>query len=165
LFPNFLDGTADVGFNDEIDELRGNRGGGVGIGDERDRLLNFADQRVEVVAAGDFQGSFATDLKIDGGGNRATAGVAEDEDQLAVGDSTGILEAAKNLLLGDVAGNADAENIADAEVEEDFGGGSGVDAGQDSGEWVLAGSRPGHIAAEITIEPPPRAETLVAVSK
>ena len=84
--------------------------------------------------------------EVDGRGHRAAPGVPHDQDQLRPGHGAAVLHAAQHLPAGDVAGDADAEDVAHPQVEDQLGGRAGVDAAEHDGQRVLPagrGARPG----------------------
>ena len=67
----------------------------------------------------------------------AAAVVAEDHDQRHPEHADAVLEGAQDGVVDDLAGGADHEDVAEAQVEDDFGGEPGVRAAEDDGERVL----------------------------
>src|SRR5581483_7768738 len=76
--------------------------------------------------------------ELEGGGDGAATGMAQDEHELGAGDGAAVFDAAEYFAAQDVAGDAHAENVAQREVEDDFGGGARVDAAENDGHGVLA---------------------------
>ena len=87
-----------------------------------------------------------------GGGDGAALRVAHHNDQLGAYDGAAVLHAAKHLGAGDVAGDADAEDVAESEVEDDFRRGAGVDATENDGQRVLTA---GGVPAQTGLAAPP----------
>ena len=78
---------------------------------------------------------------LDGGFDGAAVGVAENEDERDVEFGDGVLRAALDGNPGavdHVASDADDEQIADANVKQDFGRDAGIGAGDDDGFGILS---------------------------
>ena len=99
---------------------------------------------------------------VAGGGDCAAAGVAFDDDDFGAGDLAGVFHAGEDLVSGDIACDADAEDVAEADVEDEFGGGAGVDAAEDDGEGVLGVCGAVDLADEVAVEALACDEALVA---
>ena len=127
------------------------------------RLLNDPNDRLEMLAAGGLGRGFCRAGQLDGRGHGAAPRVPHDENQLRPGHGAGILHAAQDLATDDVPGDADAEDVAQAQVEDQFGGRAGVDATEHHGQRMLPGGRGVDLAAEVAGQPLPGAEPLVAV--
>src|SRR5262249_31734413 len=69
---------------------------------------------------------------------RAAGRVAHHQDDLRADDLTGVLDASEDVVVGDVAGHARVEHVADAEVHDRFGGRAGVDAAQEGRGRILS---------------------------
>ena len=72
--------------------------------------------------------------------HRTTTAVPQNHDERHVEFGNGVLDAAfddSTRAADDVAGDAHYKNIADANVEEDFGGHSGIGAADDDGLGIL----------------------------
>ena len=67
--------------------------------------------------------------------------VADDGDELLTSGLRGKFQAAENVRVHDIAGDAGVENIADALIENQFRTGARVEATDDGGEWKLAVAR------------------------
>lgn len=111
----------------------------VGLGDEGNGIPRFAlgglDGGFEGLEEGvnPSRGMAAADRC----GDSATFGVAENDDQVGVKVFDGVFDTADSLVGDDVAGDADDEEIADALIEEEFGGNPGIGTTEDDGERVL----------------------------
>ncbi len=125
----FIDLHADVGLDDLVDELGVGRAA-VGA----DRGLHGVDGRFDLVEQG---GQVADFHAVAGAHNRSTGGVAHDHDQLGTGRGGGELEAAEEVGVDDVTGDATDKDIAHALVEDDLRGRARVQAGQHHGEGEL----------------------------
>jgi hypothetical protein len=78
--------------------------------------------------------------------------VAFDDDDFGTGDLAGVFHAGEDLVGSDIACDADAEDVAEADVEDEFGGGAGVDAAEDDGERVLGVGGAVDLADEVAVE-------------
>ncbi len=128
-----------------------------------DRLLDVVDDVVEVLAARGLGGRPGLADEVDGRGHSAAPGVPHHQDQLRPGHGAAVLHAGQHLPARDVAGDADAEDVAHAQVEDQLGRRAGVDATEDDGQRVLPLGRGADLAAEVAGQPPAGAEPLVAV--
>ncbi len=52
--------------------------------------------------------------------------MAQDENEFGSSDGTGVLHAAQHMLAGDIAGDAHAEDVPQAHVEDQFRGTAAV---------------------------------------
>jgi hypothetical protein len=125
-----FDSAADVGPDSVFKRVAGQvfalNDGGL---DRVDEVVDGSGERVLVVEV------------LDGGFDGSALRVAEDEDGGHTEFGNGVLDGTFDggSCSGDVvAGDANDEEIADAEVEEDFGGDSGVGASDDAGDRSLA---------------------------
>src|SRR5438445_12690410 len=75
---------------------------------------------------------------VNGTLDRAACGVAHDQHDLRAGYLAGELHATEDVIVGDVAGHAGVEHVADAEVHDRLGGGAGVDAAQEHRGRILS---------------------------
>ncbi len=79
---------------------------------------------------------------LDGGLDRTALAVAEDHEEVDAQLGYGVFDAALDGGSGAadvVAGDADDEEFADAEIEEDLGWDAGVGTADDGGDGILAG--------------------------
>src|SRR5690606_33311878 len=76
-------------------------------------------------------------VALHGGVDRSATGVPHDNDQFGSGDSAGILDAPENLVLGNIACNADTEDITDAHVEDEFTRIATIDTTENHGQRSL----------------------------
>ena len=100
-------------------------------------------------AAGDYGGSLAAVIEIDRRLDGAATGVAHDQNEACAGHGAGELHAAEDFFFGHVAGDADDEGIADAEVEDELHGTAGVDATEHDGHRELRGGGGVHLAGVV----------------
>ena len=63
--------------------------------------------------------------------------MAQDHDQGHAEDADAVLQRAEHGVVEHMAGRADHEGVAEAQVEDDFGRQPGVGAAEDDGERVL----------------------------
>src|SRR5436190_13100090 len=107
-----------------------------------DRLVDrgadvFHDELQMKAAGADFRAVLSE--AVDGLGDGAAARVAEDEDQLRAASRAAIFDASDDFPADDVAGDANAKDVAESEIENDFGRGAGINTAQDDGQWMLTG--------------------------
>lgn len=125
-----LDGELDVALDGEGDllfavEVFGEVGqGGFNAVEERDDFVGLLGRLGGMV---------------DGGLDGTALAVSEDEDQLDIEVIDPVFDAGGDVGVGDVAGDADDEEVAEALVEEEFRRHAGVGAAEDDGEGVLGG--------------------------
>ena len=100
----------------------------IGLGQRGQRRLEVLEQRRDIAEL---------DI-VDGALDRAAGVVPEHDNRLGALDLGCIFEAADNIRVDDVAGDARAEHIADAQVENQFGRNAGIDAADNGGERCLA---------------------------
>ena len=88
----------------------------------------------------DEAGDLSVELSAGGcRGDGAALGVTHDDEEGRVEVADAVLDGAGFAVTGDITGDADDEDIADAAVEDAFDGEAGVGAGEDGDEGVLAG--------------------------
>ena len=126
-------------------------------------MLNVLYDMVEVLATGGLGGGPVIADEVDGRGHGAAPSVPHDQDQLCPGHGTAIFHAGQYFPARDVAGDADAEDIAHAQVEDQLGGRAGVDATEHDGQRVLPFGRGADLAAEVAGETSAGAEPFVAI--
>ena len=81
-------------------------------GAEVDGLLELQDESVNVITACRLGGLLLASDQIHRCIDGSTTGVSHHDDKLGSRDDTGILHAADEFFLGDVARDTDAKNIA-----------------------------------------------------
>lgn len=69
--------------------------------------------------------------------------VPQDNDQRHVEVVDAVLEGTQNGVVDDVAGGANHEGVAEAQIKDDLGGEAGIGAAKDDGEGVLGGEQGG----------------------
>jgi hypothetical protein len=89
--------------------------------------------------------------------------VAQDHDEGRAQVHDRVLDQAEHDGVGDVAGDAEHEELAHALVEDQLGPGARVGAGQDQGEGPLALGRLGPVPGVVVAARPARREAGVAV--
>ena len=163
-FEDVFHGAADILGGDDVGESGGIEAGGFRErGDVVDGAADAVGEGGEVGAASRFSGVEVLADELAGCGDGSALGVAFDDDDLGTGDLAGVFHAAEDLFRGHIACDADAEDIAQAEVEDEFGGGSGVNAAEHDGERVLSGRGDADLADEVAIEPFSGDEAVVAI--
>lgn len=124
-FEDEFHGAADVLCGDDVGEGRRIEAGGFrACGDVVDGAADAVGEGGEVGAACGFGGVEVLADELAGGGHGSAFGVAFDDDDLGAGDLAGVFHAAEDFFRGHIACDADAEDVAQAEVEDEFGGGS-----------------------------------------
>ena len=103
----------------------GGIGGGGGRVEGRLNLLNKA-------------GEMAHFYRVGGTFYRTAGGVPHNKDESGTGAAAGEFQAAQNVAADNVAGDAHAEYVADALIEDEFGGDSGINTAENNGEGELA---------------------------
>src|SRR5882724_7619549 len=99
---------------------------------------------------------------VDGTLDRAARGVAHHQHDLRAGYLAGELHATEDVVVGDVAGHAGVEHVADAEVHDRLGGRAGVDAAQDHRGRILS-LRARSLLSQVVLRGLlPRSEALIA---
>ncbi len=121
-------------------------------GRDLDGRLDLANEGGKVFASGCLGDGCAGAEKVDGCFHCAAGAVAHDDDQFCPCTTAGVLDAAEDFVFGDVASDANAENVAKAEVEDELAGGPGVDATEDDGHRKLPRGGCVDLAAEIAGE-------------
>ncbi len=99
--------------------------------------MDLANQGGKVFASRYLGDGCAGPEKVDGGFHRAAGAVAHDDDQFCTCTAACVLDAAEDFVFCDVASDANAEDVAEAEVEDELAGGPGVDATEDDGHGIL----------------------------
>jgi len=127
---DFGDGESDVGASDGVDE------GGVLAG-PCPFELGGGDGGFD---ASEQAGEIAEDDIIDGPFDGATSSVSEDEHELCAGGRAGEFHTAEHVVVDDVAGDAADESVANAGIEDNFGGNAGIEAAENDSGGILAGS-------------------------
>ena len=105
-----IDGAPHVAFGHGVDKLRVLAGALARKGCRADGGLDLLQQ------AGEVPELSLVNRTLDGAAGR----MSHDEDQLGAGDSAGELEAAEGVIVGNVAGHARVEAVANADVEDDL---------------------------------------------
>ena len=86
----------------------------------------------------------------------------QDDDRLGARNLGRIFEAADNIRVDDVAGNARAEHVTNALIENQFGRNARIDAADDGGVGRLIAGGLLHLRHQIAIDGLARREPLVA---
>jgi hypothetical protein len=125
--------------------------------DEFDQSVNGAGERI-----------FSVDV-LDGSFDGPAIGVAENEDERDVEFGDGVLRAALDgnpCAVDHVASDADDEEIAHANVKQDFGRDAGIGAGNDNGFGILSFSERAEIRRAATgVDDLPLHEALITGEK
>ena len=82
----------------------------------------------------------------------AAIGMADDGNQFCAGNFAGEFHAAEDVVIQHVAGDARAENVADALVQNDFDGLARIQAAQDHGKGILAGGGGFDVGGKIAVQ-------------
>lgn len=112
-----------------------------GFGDRLEGGLNFFNQSGEMPQLHGVRCTF----------DRPAARMTHHEDELRAGDAAREFHASDNIIADNVAGDADAEYIADALIENEFRGYSGIDAAENGREGELAFGGILHLAEEVPL--------------
>src|SRR6202171_3565458 len=102
--------------------------GGIGLGDRGGGSTNDACEDSRQVAELD---------AVDRASHGAAASMAEDDDKLGACNLGGELERAQDIRVDDVSSHAQAEGVADRQIEDKLDGYAGVHAGDDGPEGIL----------------------------
>ena len=124
-----------------------------------DRLLDVFEDVVEVLATGGLGGRPDLADEVDGCCDSAAPAVSHDQDQFCPGHRTAILRAGQHLPARDVAGDADAEDVAHAQVKDQLSRCAGIDATEHDGQGMLPLGRGAGLADEVAGQPAGRCET------
>lgn len=80
---------------------------------------------------------FSPTGQLDCGGDSTASGVSHDHNHFCTSYGTGVFETAKHFGSDDISGDSSAEDVSEADIKDDFGWGSRVDASENDGQWKL----------------------------
>jgi hypothetical protein len=89
--------------------------------------------------------------------------VTQYEHNLRSGYVTGELETAENIRIRNIPGHSCVEDIADAQIHNELGRSTGVDAAQNHRDRELTGGSFALLSQKIAIDAQPSSEPLIAV--
>ena len=95
--------------------------------------------------------------------DRTTFGVTEDHNELRTGELGREFQAAKDVRLDEIPGDARREDIADALVEDELRRYSRIDASYNRGNWGLTKRGRAHLGQQIAVPHSLTDEALIAV--
>lgn len=114
-----------------------------------DLLLGLDDGRLDALEQA---GEVAELDFVDGSIHRAARVVTDDGDELGSDDFAGEFQAAEDVVIDDVARDPCVEDVPEALVKDQFGGGAGIEAVDNRCEWKLSAGRGSGLLAKVALD-------------